>query len=208
MSYGNGRNAPFGLQPRRLLSGALWNGQMNEYYIASGYATSLFDGDPVYVAANGTIVIAGAGTGNPITGVFKGCKFTSTVQGVNGNQIFSPYWPGGTVTFQAANAIALVCDDPDLIYDVQVYSAANPPVGAAAVDLYNNANLIAAAGSTLSGLSGWNLDQTSIAVDATRQLKILRFVPIPGNGPGLGFNNVEVVINNNYYKGGTGTVGV
>lgn len=201
MSYGT--NAPWGLAPTRMLNGSTWNGALNEYQLPSGYATNLFKGDPVYVTGTGTIVIATAGAGNPITGVFMGVKYTSTIQGVNGNQVFAPNWVAGTVTQGAANALALICDDPNVVYNIQ----SNNATGVLAADLYNNADLVAGAGSTYSGISGWMLDQATIGTGATKQLKILRLVPVPGNVYG-GYDNVEVVINNDYYKGGTGTVGV
>lgn len=209
MAYG--KNGPWGLFPTRSLNSTTWNEATNEYYIASGYNTSLFKGDPVYVSANGTIILAVAGANNPITGVFWGCKYTAVTQGINGNQIFSPFWTAGTVTFQAQNAIALVVDDPETIYNIQCGNNVNQGIRSA--DLYNNADLFAGNGNTTSGLSGWVLDQTTIGNAANKQLKILRLVPVPGNvfdtiAAPFPFNNVEVVINNDYYKGGTGTAGV
>lgn len=205
MAYGV--NAPWGLVPRRLLSGATWNGQMNEYYIQSGYSTNLFTGDPVYVNSSGYIIIATAGAGNPITGVFQGCKYTTSA----GVVTFSPYWPASTATLGAASALALVADDPNLIFDVQCVNSSS--TGITQANLYNNADLNAGGGgSTVTGLSSWGLDQATIGNGATKQLKILRLVPVPGNnfdtGSNFPYNNVEVVINNDYYKGGTGTVGV
>lgn len=207
MSYGV--NAPWGLRPVRLQSGALWNGQANQYNIASGYNTSLFQGDPVYAGTAGNvgfIVIAGAGVGNPITGVLDGVQYTNAT----GTVVFAAYWPANTVTMNAAPALAAVVDDANVIYNVQV---GNSGQGVQQVDLLNNADLIAGAGNTASGQSGWMLDQTTIGNGATKQVKILRLVPDPNNhldpynGVAFPYNNVEVVINNDYYKGGTGTVG-
>ena len=203
MSYGV--NAPWGLRPVRLQSGALWNGQANQYNIVSGYAASVFQGDPVYNDA-GYIIIAVAGAANPITGVFDGVQYTTTT----GTVVFAAYWPANTVTQNAAPALAAVVDDANVIYNVQVGNSAQ---GVQQADLLNNADLIAGAGNTASGQSGWMLDQTTIGVGATKQVKILRLVPDPNNhldpfnGNPFPYNNVEVVINNDYYKGGTGTVG-
>jgi hypothetical protein len=198
MAYGV--NAPFGLQPRQYLDGTPWSGQTSEYQIASGYNTSLFTGDPVYYAANGTIVRATAGDANPILGVFFGCKYFDA----NNNPVNSPYWPANTVTFQAANATALIVDDPWVLYDVQTNNAA----GIGAADIFQNANIqYTVAGSTISGQSGAGLNAT-LGTTATFQVKIIRFTPNPNNVAGVGYNNVLVLINNNPYKGGTGTVGI
>lgn len=201
MSYGV--NAPQGLQALRLLSGACWNGQTNPYFIASGYNTSLFTGDPIYVVA-GAIILATAGTGNPITGVFQGVVYTDPT----GTVQFRPFWLANTVTQNAAPAEAALIVDPYVVYNIQVVN--NPAQGIREVDLYRNANLFAGAGNQFSGQSGWGLDQTSIGPEPTKQLKIINLVAVPGNkfdtvAVAFPFNNVEVVINNDYYKGGTGT---
>lgn len=199
----------YGLQPVKSQNAATWNSQSNRYYIASGYNTDLFYGDPVYVTGSGTIVRAAAGDGQVIMGVFLGCKYTSVTQSINGNQVFSPYWPAGTVTFQAQNAEAIVCDDPNTVFSVQSNGA-----GVAAADLYNNANLAVGAGSTISGLSGFVLDVASIGNGQTKQLKIVDIAPIPGNNAGAAANYVWVVLNQGFYKGAvvggtnTGTAGV
>ena len=69
MSYGT--NAPQGLQPWSMLGGSAWNQKTNTYFIPSGYATSLFMGDPVVTVTTGTIQIASTGS-NPLVGVFWG----------------------------------------------------------------------------------------------------------------------------------------
>jgi hypothetical protein len=209
MAYGV--NAPFGLKPVRLQSGAIWNGQQNEYLILSGYNQNIFTNDPVYVATTGafqaSLSIATAGDTNPLIGSFQGCRYTTPT----GTVVFAPFWPANTVTQNALPAAAFVADDANLIFDIQVGN--NAGQGVRETDLYRNADLIAGAGSVFSGQSGWMLDQTTIAVGpATKQLKILRLTPNPVNrfdtvASPFPFNNVEVVINNDYYKGGTGTVG-
>lgn len=196
MSYGV--NAPFGLQPRSYLDGSPWTGQTSDYSIASGYNTSIFTGDPVYYASDGTIVRATAGDTNPILGVFYGVKYVDTT----GNQVYSPYWAANTVTQGALNATALITDDPNILYDVQSLGTI------AAVDLFQNANVsFATAGSTISGQSGAALNAT-LATTATFQVKIIRLTPNPKNAFGVQYNNVLVLLNNNPYKGGTGTAGV
>lgn len=199
----------YGLKPTRSLLSATWADVQNKYYIASGYNTDLFTGDPVYVTGTGTIIRATAGAGNPITGVFLGCKYTAVTQGINGNQVFSPYWAAGTVTFQAANAEAMICDDPNTIFAIQSNGA-----GVAAADLYNNADLAAGAGSILSGQSGFVLDVATIGNGPTKQLKILDIIPMPGNLPGAAANYVWVKLNQGFFQGAvvggtnTGTAGV
>lgn len=218
MAYGV--NAPFGLQPRRMITGAPWNGQMNEYPIADSYATSLFTGDPVVTNANGTITVAGA---SPVLGVFMGCTYVNT----SGVLVTSAYWPANTATFQAQGAKALVVDDPNVLFDIQVSNNGNTISGIQAADINNNfAFAVAgnggggtnpAAGSTVTGQSAYYLDYATIANTATLSLKAMALTPYPGNifataAPaviGVGaYNNVLVILNNHILKGGTGTAGV
>lgn len=219
MAYGV--NAPFGLQPRRMITGAPWNGQVNEYPIADSYATSLFTGDPVAPANNGTIARGATSTG--ILGVFMGCTYINT----SGVLVTSPYWPANTATFQAQGAKALVVDDPNVLFDIQVSNNGNTISGMQAADINGNASFVLggngggatnpAAGSTVTGQSAYYLDYATIATTATLSLKIMALTPYPGNifataAPavvGVGaYNNVLVIINNHILKGHTGTAGV
>ena len=201
MSYGT--NAPQGLQPSQYLNGTPWSGQTSEYAITSGYANSLFCGDPVYVLADGSIGIAAPGDGNPITGVFFGVKYTDA----SGNFVSLPYWIGGTHTQGDLIASAAIVDDPNVLYDIQTSAQA----GIGLADINANANLVTGAGgSTRTGQSSWALDPNLVVgATTTSQVKIMRFTPRPGNIAGLQYNNVLVLINNNPLRsGGTGSRGV
>lgn len=196
MSYGT--NAPFGLQPRMHINGSVWTGQVNTYQIQDAYATSLFTGDPVTLSG-GYLVIGVAGSA--VIGVFQGCQYTTAASVVT----FAPYWPASTSTAQTAGAVAFVCDDQSVLYDIQSNSAT--PI--AQTDIGKNANFVAAAGSTVTGQSGYALDYSTLATgNATRNLKVLALVPRPGNTFSTAYNNVYVLINNNVFGSGTGTVGV
>lgn len=222
MAYGV--DAPFGLRPSVMNTGAPWNGQTNTYLITSGYNTSLFIGDPVAPQADGSIGRGVTSTG--IIGVFMGCQYVDA----NGNYQFSPYWPANTVTQNTIPATAFVVDDPSVLFDIQV-TTSNAGTHVASVsqaDLNANASFVfGTAGSTVSGQSGASLDAATIAVgggSGTLSLKILRVTPAFTNQAGtltsaaaytggqnilgLLYNNVLVQINNDNLKGGTGTVGV
>jgi hypothetical protein len=205
MSYGT--DGPQGLQPFLYLGGT-WSGQQSEYSIASGYNTSLFYGDPVYVLADGTIGRATAGAGNPITGVFVGVKYTDT----DGNFVSRDYWLANTATQGGLNAAAYVADDPLIIFNIQAKNSTGAPPTInyiAAADINANIDLAAGAGSTRTQQSGFYADVSTLGAGATKQLKIVGFTPIPNNGPGINYNNILVVINNNPLRsGGTGSLGV
>ncbi len=138
-------NAPFGLRAVSHMKGGVirYNGG---YQIADQYATGLFLGDPV--VCNGTgkqLSIASAGTGNKITGVFAGCKFVDQ----SGDSKWLEYWPASQITKGAVGATAYIWDDPDILFEVMFDTLA---IG----DVRALANLVAGAGSTVTGLSGWS----------------------------------------------------
>ncbi len=194
MSYGT--NAPQGLSPVNYLGGATWNNQYTEYDIASGYATSLFTNDPVTFLADGTIGIAVAG--GPTAGVFAGVKYYDAL----GNFQNLPVWTAATATLNGGVAKALIIDDPNVLFDIQC------SVGNLTQLLLNsNANFVAGAGNSRTGLSGYALDFGTLAVGATLNLKVLHLTPNPTNQFG-NYANVIVQINNNPLRGSTGSLGV
>lgn len=209
MAYGVDKG--FGFQPRRMLSGATFNNQTSTYLIASGYAQDIFNGDPVYYAGNGRIGRATAGNGNPILGIFTGVKYMLPGNNNINQFTFSPYWPANTVVVSpgqpAPVAYAMIIDDPNVVYDVQAATQIDSD------QLSLNANFLVPGGpvppySYISGQSYLTLDSAAAAPTATFQFKILGYTPQIENTPDTPFNNVEVIINNHPFKGGTGTVGV
>jgi hypothetical protein len=206
-------DTPFGLKPIRYKSGAPYNGAANPYYIASGYSTNLFIGDPVIKVAAGSntaavdapglghfaigtlpqIEKATAGDTNRITGVIIGF-------GADPDNLSRNYSPAST------EAIAWVADDPFLEFEIQADGA----VPAASMGL--NANLIYThSGNTTSGLSGAELDTTFDvpAADASNQLLIVRAVNREDNDTTLTHAKVVVMINQHTENQGTvGTLGI
>lgn len=186
-------DAAFGLLPVRHLNGNPWNGQTHAYRIASGYATDLLPGDPVKRISNGTIEQAAAG--DILLGVFMGCQYTaSNANGIN--SFDKKYWPASTV---ATDAVAFVCDDPDVIFQIQ---ADDDAAAIAVTDEGANADILVTAGSTTTFTSGVELDASSIVTGAA-QLRILRLADTPNN-EWADFAVVEVLINEHTYKTTTG----
>lgn len=78
-----------------------------------------------------------------------------------------------TGQYRAASTLrtVLVCDDPNAVYEVQE-DAVGGAVTAAQIGALSNADIIVAAGSTVTGLSGTMLD-SSTATASAADLKIL-----------------------------------
>ncbi len=207
------QDTPFGLRPIRHRNGASYNGATNPYYINSGYGTALFIGDPVFKVAGGSNAasVSAAGMGDFAIGTLPEVEKaaagdTDRITGVIVG--FGPLPDDLTKQYNPASTerVALVCDDPDIIFEVQADGA----VPAASMGL--NANLIFThSGSTTSGLSGVELDTTSDAPDAdlTNQLLILRGANKPDNDVTITHAKVEVMINlHTQNQGSVGTLGI
>lgn len=190
---------PSGLKPLRHKSGAPYNGAANPYFIPSGYGTALYVGDPVVktgtsntakvtVPGGGSFAIgtmpeinkATAGDANAVTGVIVG--FTPLATDLNKN-------------YNAASTerVALVCDDPDMIFEIQADGAIPAAsMGLNAVFIYTHG------GSTTTGLSGVELDTTSDvpAADASNQMIIIRAVNREDNDTTITHARVEVLLTN------------
>jgi hypothetical protein len=179
-----------GLVPVRHASGGCFSD--NIYPIASGYATAIFTGDPVVMAADGSITQALALSADNL-GTFQGVSYTLPT----GEVKFSSYWPAGTV---ATNIKAIVNDDYDTIFEIQTGAA-----GAVAADVGQLANVSIVAGNILSGRSKTFLDTAGKAATG-KSLRILRLVDDPTNEPGA-FARVEVMWQQNALKGVIAGVG-
>lgn len=202
----------FGLKPVRHKSGAPYNGAVTPYSIKANYGTALYIGDPVIKVANGSnaaviktnvgtfgigtlpeVEKATAGDGNRITGAIVAFSALPT-------DLSKQYNPAST------ERVALVCDDPDMVFEIQ----ADGPVTAAEMGL-NAVLIFTHSGSTATGLSGVELDTTSDApaADASNQLLILRAVNRDDNDTTLIHAKVEVLINQHTQSVGTvGTLGI
>lgn len=179
-------DAAFGLAPVRHLSGNGYS-RANVYTITSGLAENIFTGDAVIITADGVITPHSATEVNNI-GVFGGVSYTAA----DGSYVYSQYWPTGTT---ATNIKAYVYDDPYTVFKVQsAGTIAQTNVG-------NCADLVAGAGSTSTGQSGFESSGTMAAGTAT--VKILGLYETPDNA--MGANAIiEVLINEHLLKDNAG----
>lgn len=163
-------NTPRGLVPYKYTSGAPYNGAANIYYVPSTYATALYLGQPLIATgasdANGIPVVqtATAAGGNYIIGAMVGI-----VDGgdpvVAVTQNLPIYHPASTSQY------ILVADDPNLLFWAQEDSVGGAITVATAGT--KNIDLIAGAGSTATGWSGWMLDSSTIDTTNTLQMRIV-----------------------------------
>ena len=178
-------NIPAGLTP--LKNSPFVEIPKNSYYIPASYGTALFIGDPVVktgtsntssVLSNGKLYPAGslpeinkatAGDANAITGVIIGFEAIPSNLTLNYNTA-------------STERVAIVADSPHQEFMIQEETAGT---ALAATSVGLNANLVyAESGSTVTGLSGAELDTSTPATDASFQLKIKRLIDAPENAIG------------------------
>ena len=112
------------------------------------------------------------------------------------------YRPASTAQY------VLVCDAPDVIYEVEAVTGANASYSFAVADIGLNADLPTVAGSTVTGASGAALNMATALATATLQFKIMGTVPRADNEPTGANTKVLVKINNAQLGAGTGTAGL
>lgn len=142
-------SAPYGLRPINLIGGQVFAGSTRSLPIQYGYGTNIFYGDFV-VLSRGFITRASVSTGtgsNQVTGVFLGCSYTNPL---TKQKTFSQYWPASTL---AGDAQAIVCDDPDTVFEAVVCSSGTTVASSALAMVGTNLSLINNTGSTSTGNS-------------------------------------------------------
>lgn len=151
----------YGLRPVRHLFGGVI--RLNEYTIDPAYNTNLYRGDPLKIVTTGTLEIAAPASSVQNIGVFWGVSYTAS----DGSFHMKRYWDSPTA---ATNILALVYDDPNILFAVQADQVGTALVQA---DVGGNIDLTAGSGDTLSGLSGWFLDSSAGVGAGTAQVRLL-----------------------------------
>ena len=188
----------YGLRPVRHMDGSPWNGITVRCFVSANYATALFVGDPVLLdttlANKDTTgyhptVIASAGTaGTLIRGVITSVEPNPD----NLSLLYSPASTEGYVT---------VCMDPCVLFAVRGEGATTPTK----VIPGQNAVLIAtAAGSTSTGLSGFEMDLGATTAPNTTQNFTLHVVSVLEREDNDLADNAEFLVLLNTIENATG----
>lgn len=182
--------APFGLRPVYHPSGQVRAG---EYSIAASYTTSIFKGDPVLMATDGTITRSAAG--NTLYGVFQGCEYVDST----GKPNYSNFWPG---TASCTEIKAYVITDAETVFEIQGVSALTQAAIGDECDISTYA-----AGSTSTGLSIVSAATGSLAgAGASAQLRIIGTAPYPDNAITDTYPILRVTINESELRAATNAV--
>lgn len=189
--------SPYGLKAVNLLGGQPYAGSTRAFLIdPAGTASTIYNGSPVYVNANGYLAVATAtgadattngfptGTANTgIVGVFVGCNYVNA----QGQQIWSQYYPTGVTGV----VTAYVVDDPDAVFQVQADGAVAQAALGANVHFATGA---VATGSTSTGNSTAKVSATPVTTTAA--FRVVGFA----SGPGDAYTDLLVKINIGYHS--------
>lgn len=191
-------SAPYGLKPVNLIGGQVNAGSTRQIPIASGYATSIFNGDVVKLSSDGVLVKeTGTTTATPV-GVFMGVSYTDPVLKY---KLFSQYYPANTV---ASDIVAYVVDDPDALFKVALVSGTTVVAGYGRTIVGNNVSLVQNAGDANTGNSAVAVLGSSAATTASLPIRIIDVVPETVDASG-DFTEVIVKWNAPYFTLAEGT---
>jgi hypothetical protein len=179
----------YGLRPMGNLSATGAQKQYG-YLIADSQAGAIFQGDLVTIVG-GFIVRFDATVHTVAVGVFNGCNY---VDPTSGKPTWSNYYPG-SVNITTGQITADVVDDPNQLFTIQ----ADEDIVQA--DFGKNAAIAYTAGNTITGVSGTELDSSTIANTnaAGLVLKLVGLNTLPTNELGSNFTQVIVKINKHLY---------
>ena len=187
-----------------------YTGQANLYFLDSGDSSVVMVGDAVKLAGDAcaatgvpTVTRVSGATDIPV-GIVVGILFTGV--GDAGN--IPPVTDLNTPIYRRAstNRYVLVCDDPNVIYEVQ-YAGTSVAAATVTANVGLNGQFTTTAGSTTSGSSGMQLDSSGLATTATLPLKIVGIPNRPDNIPGDTYISYYVKLNSST-MGSLGTTGV
>lgn len=176
-------NVASGIRPVNQF-GTPWSGQGLLVAFPASQAGNIFLGDPL-IALGGTdafgvplMGIASAGNNNPIMGAFNGIMNGPAGSGVTVTRDLPVYRQASILNYGYLYA------DPNDLFVVQEDSVGGAIAASAAG--FANGNLVAGAGSTVSGFSGWMLQSSSVSSSANTgfQVKIIGLARGPDNAVG------------------------
>lgn len=186
-------NAPRGALPMRRMDGAMWNGMVQSYTLASALGQNIFFGDIVKMTTSGVINLTTSTEQS--RGIFQGVEYTDA----SGTRQKQKYWASGTV---ATNIVCFVIDDPNVSFEMQFDLAAASGTTALG-KLYNLTGTLS--GSTTDGLSRAMLSYGSLST-AAQLVRVLGYITRPDNDTTTtqASTKVECVIANHDFRVNTG----
>jgi hypothetical protein len=186
----------FGLQPFGQQDGASPTAGQDRYYILSSDTNSYFTGDLVVLstAAPGFITLPASGvtTGQPILGVFNGCKYYSATVG---RTIWNRTFPASVGSSSPCEAYIIT--NPQELFIVQ--NSTNGVLGSSHINMnigYNSTSQ--AGGNTITGQSALLLGSSTVSANSSLPLRIVdvysNYAPPGVNGTSTGAEGLQIMV--------------
>lgn len=175
------------------------------YKMKQNDSGKIYNGDPVIIINTGTdrgliqrcnttLTATTTTTSGTFLGVFIGCRYTNPS---TGQPTWQNWYPG---SINAADLYAEVIDDPLALFKIQADGAvAQTRVGC------NAALIQTAVGNDTTGISGLQLQASSLATTNTLPLRVVDFGQAPNNAVGDTYTEVIVRLNTHLHLTATGT---
>jgi hypothetical protein len=167
-------SATYGYKPVNLIGGQVYAGSTRNMPIQYNSSTAIFYGDLVTLSSGyATLVTYPLNSTNTTVGVFLGCYYTNPT---TKQRLFSQYYPGSVT---AGDITAIVADDPDLVIQTAVATAATGGVigSASSLILGNNMLGTTTTGSTSTGNGTGAVISTTGSVATTAGFRVVALVP-------------------------------
>lgn len=187
---------PYGFKPINLIGGQVFAGATRKMRIASGYDTAIGYGDLLIKVSDGTVARSAATATKPtggFAGVFLGCNFINPSTGQL--QFQQNYIANTTVTVGYIEAV--VCEDPDTLFQVAVVSGTTVVTGVEYTSVGNNATIVNNTAITNAGNSQIALLDTTATTD-TLPIRIVDVVPDTAFESGGDTYYPEVIVKLNF----------
>lgn len=187
----------YGFRPVKYLNGAPYTGATTKYFVTAADATAIGVGD--------LVVLDGGSDGSGVRSVTRAAA-NGVCVGPVVSVVVSPTSLDAPQYRAASTARYVhVADDPNILMECQE-DAVGGALASNSVGL--NANFIVAAASTVTGLSGMQLDTNTADTTNTLPLRIVEFSSQVDNEVAVANAKVIVGFNTHQYKSNTGSTGV
>jgi len=155
-------NSVFGFRPVKGQGAGYTAIGSNEYVIANGESSAIYQGDPVVLNANGSISV-GSTAGAELIGIFNGCFYDDPT---TKKPTFSNFYPGGVAQ---DNMKAFVFDDPNMLFEAKI-----DDTNGGQAQVGSNANIATySAGSSNNGVSNVAIDGSSFATSSAANFRVV-----------------------------------
>ena len=198
--------APFGLRSFGQQDGASPTAGFDRYYILSSDTNSYFTGDLVCLSTANpgyiTLPASGVTTGQPILGVFSGCKYYS---GTVGRTVWNSYFPASVGSSSPCEAY--IVTNPQELFIAQ--GSTNAVLGTSCINMnigFNSTSQVG--GNTTTGVSNVSLLSSVVSANSSWPLRIVdvyaNYAPPGANGTSSGSEGGQtlVVRGNNWVRNG------